>query len=98
MTQSTYSLAAHTLIEPLILSWPAWWMTVAPVPASLHALNSQVRTMRAYLQSPEVHEQLSKDPSISGNSFMNVPAARQEEVRSLLARTEAELADCLHLA
>ncbi len=98
MTQSTYSLAAHTLIEPLILSWPAWWMTVAPVPASLHALNSQVRTMRAYLQSPEVHEQLSKDPSISGNSFMNVPAARQEEVRSLLGRTEVELADCLHLA
>lgn len=98
MTQTTYRIADHTLVEPLVLGWPAWWMNVAPLPASLHALNTQVRGMRAYLQSPEVHERFARDPAAAGSNFMNVPAARKGEVEALLARTTAEFADNLQMA
>ena len=98
MSQSHYRLANHTLAEPLIHDWQAWWMTVAPVPASLHLHTYQIPLLRAYLQSPDFHAKAAKDPQLSGTSFVGIPATRAGEVKALLQRMQEEQADRIKLA
>ena len=98
MTHSLYRLADHTLAEPLVHDWNAWWMTVAPVPASLHLHGYQLPLLKAYLQTPDFHAKAAKDPLLSGTSFVGIPAERAGEVKALLQRMQGEQADRIKLA
>jgi L-ascorbate metabolism protein UlaG (beta-lactamase superfamily) len=98
MTDRSYRLAESTLAEPLVNGWPAWWMTLAPVPASLNVHQHQVPLLKAYLQTPEFHAKAARDPALSGTAFMGVPPARAGEVKALLQRTLADQADRIQVA
>lgn len=95
---SLYRLADHTCVEPLVNGWGAWWMTVAPVPASLHLHNFHLPLLKAYLQNPGFHARAAGDPSLTGSSFVGIPPERADEVRALLQRSMVEQEDNLRLA
>jgi L-ascorbate metabolism protein UlaG (beta-lactamase superfamily) len=98
MSTPPYFLADSTLVEPLVQGWAAWWMTVAPVPASLHLHSSLVPLLQSYLQSPDFHARAAKDPQLSGAAFVGVPTARAGQVRTLLQEMLTEQKERLQLA
>lgn len=85
--QPTYRLDVSTCVAPLVQNWAAWWMTVAPVPASLHVRGYQLPLLKAYLQNPEFHAR-----------HIGVPAARAGEVKELALRMQQAQAERLRLA
>lgn len=89
MSAPLWYLSPHALAEPLVDRWAAWWMTVAPVPASLHLLHYQLPLLQGYLGAPEFHARAAADPKMSGGAFVGVPPARAAEVKALLERTTA---------
>ena len=98
MTAPLYRLADSTLVEPLVQDFQAWWMTVAPLPASLHLQAYLVPLLKAYLQTPDFHAKAAKDPALSGSSFVGVAPERADEVRALLQRITSAQEDRLQLA
>jgi L-ascorbate metabolism protein UlaG (beta-lactamase superfamily) len=86
--EETYRFADSTVIAPLVNYWPAWSYVLSPVAASLHLLHYQIQTMRSYMQNPSAHFRASRDPSLIGGPFMNIPVERADEVGRLLAETE----------
>ncbi|NOK35297.1 MBL fold metallo-hydrolase [Corallococcus exercitus] len=98
MTEPLYRLADATLVEPLVQDFQAWWMTVAPMPASLHLQAYLVPLLKAYLQTPDFHAKAAKDPMLSGSSFVGVPQERADEVRALLQRITVQQGERLKLA
>ncbi len=97
-TAPVYRLADSTLVEPLVNSWSAWSRLVAPVPASLHLMNYQLKTLRSYLANPEYHVNANRDPDLVGGAFVDITPDRAHEVAELLAKTEAVQARSLELA
>src|ERR1700754_2870986 len=93
-----YGLADFTVVEPLINKWSAWAHLISPVPASLHLLNYQIKTMKSYLSRPEFHFKASHDPKLVGGPFIDVPPERSGEIKILLEKMELELADNIELA
>lgn len=93
-----YSLGPSVLAEPLVNQWGAWWMNVAPIPASLHLHNSQMTAMRSYLKNPALHAKIASDPALSGTSYIGVHPTQANEVEKILARSESELSDMTDMA
>src|SRR6185369_8439824 len=87
-----YRLADSTVVEPLINNWLAWSYAVAPVPASLHLADYQIRMLKSYLQDPQSHVNASHDPNLMGGPFVNIAVERAGAVKQLLADTEKRLA------
>lgn len=83
-----YRLSGSTVAEPLVNSWYAWSYLISPVPASLHLMQHQMPTLRSYLEDPESHVRLARDPEFAGGPFCEIAPSRAAEVRELLARTE----------
>jgi L-ascorbate metabolism protein UlaG (beta-lactamase superfamily) len=89
---TAYRLADGIVIEPLMLRWHAWWCNVAPLPASFHAAQYQIPTMKNYLRFPKVHVDASRDPQLIGAAFINVAEERAGDIAKLLSLTEREMA------
>ncbi|CAM3104142.1 MBL fold metallo-hydrolase [Corallococcus sp. ZKHCc1 1396] len=98
MSETLYRLADHTCVAPLVQGWTAWWMTVAPVPASLHVHKAQLPLLQAYLQSPEFHARASKDAALSGGTFVGIAPERAGEVKALLQQMQESQVDRVRLA
>lgn len=97
-SETLYSLAETTVIEPLVNQWPAWAQLLSPVPASLHLANYQLSALQSYLEDPVAHVNASRDPDLIGGPFVDIPPHRSEEVRSLLVSTEKRLSRNIQLA
>lgn len=82
-----YRFAESTVVEPLVSSFGAWWMTVAPVPAALHLTHFQLPLLRSYLQNPEFHLRAATDPAMRGTAFIGLPLEDRPAVQALLAQT-----------
>jgi L-ascorbate metabolism protein UlaG (beta-lactamase superfamily) len=89
LTTTTYRLADSLIAEPLVQGWGAWWLNIAPIPASLHFAHVQRPAMRSYLENPALHEQMARDASLSGNPCIGVAPGQAHEVAALLAGAEA---------
>lgn len=98
MSEPTYRLADHTCVAPLVQNWAAWWMNLAPVPASLHVHKSQLPLLKAYLQSPDFHARAAKDPALSGGTFVGIAPERAGEVKALMQRMQESQAERVKLA
>jgi L-ascorbate metabolism protein UlaG (beta-lactamase superfamily) len=96
-SEPIYRLAESTLIEPLVNSWSAWSFLIAPVPASLHLLQYQLSLLRSYIDNPASHA-ASRDLSLAGGAFIDVPADRVSEVATLLDNTKNKLNHNIELA
>jgi len=94
----TYRLAESTVIEPLVNSWSAWSFLIAPVPASLHLLQYQLSLLQSYIDNPAFHALASRDSSLAGGAFINVPADRVSEIVGLLDSTREKLSHNIEFA
>lgn len=97
-TDIRYRLSASTVIEPLVNGWHAWSRLISPVPASLHLVNHQLPTLVSYLEDPEGHVRLARDPEFAGGTFCDIPPEEAHRVRQLLEATEREQAANIELA
>lgn len=79
-----YRLASSTVIEPLVGRWSAWSYLISPVPASLHLVNYQMKTIQSYLDDPAAHVKAAADPEFIGGPFIEAPPSRAGEIKSLL--------------
>lgn len=93
-----FALSPYFYAEPLVNHWGAWWLTLAPVPSSLHLEFWQLRALRSYIQNPEIHAQLAAKQSLSGSPFLDIPAHRRDEVARFLEHTEHNARDLLALS
>jgi L-ascorbate metabolism protein UlaG (beta-lactamase superfamily) len=93
----TYRLAESTLVEPLVNCWSAWSFLIAPVPASLHLLQYQLPLLQSFIEDPAFHV-ASRDLSMAGGAFVDLPVDRVSEVRDLLASTRSNLSHNIELA
>jgi L-ascorbate metabolism protein UlaG (beta-lactamase superfamily) len=91
-------LADSLVAEPLVNGWGAWWMTLAPIPASMHFVHAQRQAMRSYIDDPALHYQMARDPSLSGNPCIGVAPSQAHEVAALLTHSERTLHDWSLLA
>lgn len=91
-------LRPDVIIEPLVDRFYAWLHTVAPVQAAMNLAVVQVPLLESYLQSPQVHINASSNPALRGGFFVNIEAARTEEVRDLLNSIKRDRAEMLAFA
>ena len=92
------TIAEHVVIEPLVHSWPAWWCTLAPVPAAFHALGYQIPALRSFLRSPEMHRRAARDPKLAGGSFVDLAVDQVPAIEELLGQTERHYEDACAFA
>ncbi|MFP1920581.1 MBL fold metallo-hydrolase [Lonsdalea quercina] len=93
-----YRLADSVIAEPLINGWSAWWLNVAPIPASLHFAQVQRKVMRLYLDNPTLNYQMATDPALSGSACIGVAPEHADQIAALLASSESTLRDCVALS
>jgi L-ascorbate metabolism protein UlaG (beta-lactamase superfamily) len=91
MTQKYY-LREDVQIEPLINSWPAWALIVAPATAAMVTANSHVKIMKSFLTAPEVHAAALKNPAMRGGPFLDQGSRKTGDIKRLLERTMREQA------
>ncbi|MBE9064901.1 thioester reductase domain-containing protein, partial [cf. Phormidesmis sp. LEGE 11477] len=83
-------LKPDVIAEPLINQWYAWSYLISPATAARYLTQSQFKVMQSFVNAPEVHETTLKDPAMMGGPFIQHPASRVDEVRSLLKKTKKE--------
>ena len=93
-----YRLSESTVIEPLVNGWHAWSYLISPIPASLQTAYHQIPTLRSYLEDPEGHARLARDPQFAGGPFCDLSPDRADSVAALLEKTERELGANIELA
>jgi len=96
--EPTYCLAESTLVEPLVNCWSAWSFLIAPMPASLHLLRYHIPLLQSYLDNPRSHFVASRDLTLAGGAFVNVPEERASEIAALLDSTRNNLSHNLEFA
>src|SRR6266542_3036921 len=93
-----YTLSKSTVIEPLVNRWYAWSYLISPVPAALHLRRFQLPILNSFLEDPETHAQMSRDPQFASGSFCNLSPDFVPQVSELLKKTEREQKDRIELA
>lgn len=91
-------LKPDVIAEPLINQWYAWSYLISPATASRYLTQSQLKVMQSFVDAPEVHENTLRDPAMMGGPFVQHPASRVDDVRSLLEKTKSEQGRLLALS
>lgn len=91
-------LKANVLVEPLCNQWYAWSCLISPATAAMFIANSQTKTMKSFVASPQVHVAALKNPAMVGGPFISYGPDRAGEIKSLLDKTNTEQAHMLKLA
>ncbi len=91
-------LKPDAIAEPLINQWYAWSYLIPPATAARYLTQSQLKVMQSFVDAPEVHEKTLQDPAMMGGPFIQHPASRAGEVRSLLEKTKQEQSRLLALS
>lgn len=81
-----YRLNESTVAEPLVNMWGAWSHLISPAPLSLHIKNYQLKVLESYLEDPNSHVEICKQPSMRSGPFVDIPEHRASEVAELLAQ------------
>ncbi|HEV2643305.1 MAG TPA: hypothetical protein VGT98_11380, partial [Candidatus Elarobacter sp.] len=74
------TLAASTVVEPLVANWCAFSYLLPPVTASLYFTNYQLALLNSYIEQPESHAKAAADPHLSGGPFVNIAPSRIADV------------------
>jgi L-ascorbate metabolism protein UlaG (beta-lactamase superfamily) len=91
-------LKPQVTIEPLVCGWYAWPHLIAPAQHAMNVLYRHIPLLRSFVQSTAVHVASSRDPSLYGGPFVDLPAGRVQEVSELIAETERRCAQLIELA
>jgi L-ascorbate metabolism protein UlaG (beta-lactamase superfamily) len=98
MTGAARFLRSDAIIEPLVDSFYAWLHTVTPVQAAMNLAFAQIPLLESYLQSPAVHINACRNPSLRGGYFVGIEEARSGEIRDLLTSIKRDRTEMLDFA
>lgn len=85
-------------IQPLVDRWPAWPHLLAPAQQALNLAFRYIPALESFVAAPEVHVAASRDQSMYGGPFVDLPASDVEHVKSYLADIENRRAEGLAFA
>lgn len=85
------------IAEPLINSWYAWPMLIAPATLSMITSRLHLRILESYLRAPQVHAAAARHGSLRGGMYLDCDDA-VGQVRELVDGTRKSMADNLDLA
>ncbi|WP_224242168.1 MBL fold metallo-hydrolase [Hyalangium gracile] len=98
MSDSPVYVKPNLVIEPLFNQWYAWSYLIPPATAAMLTAHQHVKIMKSYVQNPKLHMAAVKQPGMLGGPVIDYETDRSADVRELLKRTQASLADLLQLA
>ncbi|MEM7061626.1 MAG: thioester reductase domain-containing protein [Cyanobacteria bacterium P01_B01_bin.77] len=91
-------LKPQVVAEPLIRQWYAWSYLISPATAARYLTESQLKIMQSFVDAPEVHATTLRNPAMQGGPFINHAPSRVDEVRALLAKTQADQGRLMELS
>lgn len=92
-----YYLKANVQLEPLINSWYAWPLLVAPATLAMITSNAHLRILESFVRSPDLHRSAAKNPKMRGGPFMDYDGDIGN-IHRLIAATKANLGELVTLA
>ena len=84
MLEKMYVLRPDVIAEPIVRGWYAWPHLVSPITAALNLANRQIKTLASFVESPEIHEAAVKSPELRGGPFVDLPASKVADVKTML--------------
>jgi len=96
--QQQLYLKPNVVAEPLINQWYAWSYLISPATAAMLIAHSQLKIMRSFVSTPQVHISALKNPAMLGGPFINYDASKVDEIKALMEKMLKEQAHMLELA
>lgn len=84
-------------IEPLVNSWYAWPLLIAPATAAMIISNWHLRIMESFVRAPETHREAARNPNLRGGPFLDF-AGEPSDIESLIRQTKQRSTGLLSLA
>src|SRR5690349_2666195 len=76
-------LREDALFEPLFNQWFALFPLIPPATAAISVVQSHLRILKSFVDSPRLHANALRDRRFAGSPFAAIPAERAPEVRAL---------------
>ena len=96
MTEPVY-LRPDVTLEPLVHGWFARPQLISPITSAMNLRNRFIRIMKSYVSYPAAHAMAVGKPELMGGAFLDYPEEKVDDIKDLLARTEAENGDLIAL-
>jgi L-ascorbate metabolism protein UlaG (beta-lactamase superfamily) len=97
LNQHVY-LKPEVKIEPLSCGWYAWSHLISPHQHAMNIAYRHIPLLQSFVQNPSVHVAASKDRSLFGGPFVDLPLEELANVKTLLERTRSECGKLIALA
>ncbi|PTX58413.1 L-ascorbate metabolism protein UlaG (beta-lactamase superfamily) [Kordia periserrulae] len=90
-------IKSNLVIEPLFDNWYAWSHLISPATSAMNIYGRHLTIMESFLKYPELHEEAVKNPKMLGGPFVDHPASRVNEIKSMVENTKDKCANLLTL-
>jgi L-ascorbate metabolism protein UlaG (beta-lactamase superfamily) len=94
----TMFLRPDANVELLCCRWHAWQHTLSPVQHAMNLAYRQIPLLESFIENPAVHVAHSADPALLGGPFVDLPASKVVEIKTLLEITKQRCGNLLELA
>lgn len=84
MKNAPVYLRPDVQVDPLIHQWYAWVQIIPPASAAFNVLERQIRAMKSFAVSPDLHVDALKNPAVRGGPFIDLPVSQAYAIRTLL--------------
>src|SRR5215208_575699 len=98
MSNSSVYLKQNVLVEPLSNQWYSWPYLIFPATVAMYITNQHLKIMQSFIANPELHVSALKNPAMIGGPFINYPASRVSEIKTLYEKTLKEQFTLIQLA
>jgi L-ascorbate metabolism protein UlaG (beta-lactamase superfamily) len=98
MFNSNVCLKQNVLVEPLSNQWYSWPYLIFPATVAMYITNQHLKIMQSFIANPDLHVSALKNPAMIGGPFINYPASRVNEIKSLYEKTLKEQTAMIQLA
>lgn len=98
MNEETYSICTSVVAEPIIRGWYAWPHLVSPASAALNLANKQLKTLKSFVNDPDVHEAAVKSPELRGGPFVDLPTSKVHDVKKMIDEASSHGSHMLEFA
>ncbi|MCG8312773.1 MAG: thioester reductase domain-containing protein [Pseudomonadales bacterium] len=80
-------LRQDVIAEPLVNQWYAWTFLISPATAARYLTQSQMKVLKSFIESPEVHKKALQDPKMMGGPFIQQALDSVDEIKNLLDKS-----------
>src|SRR6478609_6142852 len=78
--------------------WFAWPHLISPVQHAMNIAFRHLPMMQSFVATPQVHIAASKDPSLVGGLFLDLPESAVPEIKTLIQQTTTQFASLIGFA